>query len=368
MCSQNVLDSESLTLYVPTMLKKCESGARGAFDTPLRQAQRLRGMGGGNQERPQPMFTGIITDIGRIEAIEERGDLRVRIGCGYDHSTVGLGASIACSGVCLTVVDKGDDWFAVDVSGETRSRTADGLWSEGSRLNLERSLDASRIVGDKFIIGSALVNLANLRQEQGRLVEARILLDEALPILKAALGEGHPAYATGLNNLALVHIDRGEVHTAVQLLTQALEIQRQALGERHPTYLLVLENTIRLQNVRRDRPAARQLIEQTAAVALEVLGEKHPEYGRHLVQLGKLASDAEQHALSEALLRTGGEAGGVTGWLVPGATWRLASPSSWLGQRTMVCSPRFADSIASSSDSAFLIVFSLLVSVDRQLP
>ena len=53
------------------------------------------------------MFTGIITDIGRIEAVEERGDRRVRIGCGYDLSTVGLGASIACSGVCLTVVDKG---------------------------------------------------------------------------------------------------------------------------------------------------------------------------------------------------------------------------------------------------------------------
>ena len=72
------------------------------------------------------MFTGIITDIGRIEAAEERGDLRVRIGCGYDLSTVGVGASIACSGVCLTVIDKGEQWFAVDVSAETRNRTEPG--------------------------------------------------------------------------------------------------------------------------------------------------------------------------------------------------------------------------------------------------
>ena len=78
------------------------------------------------------MFTGIITDIGRIEAVEARGDLRVRIACGYDMAGVDLGASIACSGVCLTVVDKGEGWFAVDVSAETQSRTAPGLWSEGT--------------------------------------------------------------------------------------------------------------------------------------------------------------------------------------------------------------------------------------------
>ena len=73
------------------------------------------------------MFTGIITDIGRVLAAEERGDLRLRIGSGYDMAGVDLGASIACSGVCLTVVDKGADWFAVDVSGETASRTCSPL-------------------------------------------------------------------------------------------------------------------------------------------------------------------------------------------------------------------------------------------------
>ena len=68
------------------------------------------------------MFTGIITDVGRIVAVERRGDLRLRIACGYDMTSVDLGASIACSGVCLTVVDKGTDWFAVDVSAEKIGR------------------------------------------------------------------------------------------------------------------------------------------------------------------------------------------------------------------------------------------------------
>ena len=99
------------------------------------------------------MFTGIITDVGRIEAAEQRGDLRVRIGCGYDMETVALGASIACSGVCLTVVDKGENWFAVDVSAETVSRTAPGLWSEGGRLNLERSLRLGDELGGHIVTG-----------------------------------------------------------------------------------------------------------------------------------------------------------------------------------------------------------------------
>jgi riboflavin synthase len=99
------------------------------------------------------VFTGITTDIGTVRSAEQRGDLRVTIACGYDMGTVDLGASIACSGVCLTVVDKGDDWFAVDVSGETRSRTAEGLWSEGSRLNLERSLRVGDELGGHIVAG-----------------------------------------------------------------------------------------------------------------------------------------------------------------------------------------------------------------------
>lgn len=99
------------------------------------------------------MFTGIVTDIGRIVAAEQRGDLRLRIACGYDMDTVPLGGSIACSGVCLTVIDKGPDWFAVDVSTETRARTAPGQWEEGRRLNLERALRLGDELGGHIVTG-----------------------------------------------------------------------------------------------------------------------------------------------------------------------------------------------------------------------
>src|SRR5688500_20264784 len=99
------------------------------------------------------MFTGITTDIGTVRSAEPRGDLRLTIACGFDMATVELGASIACSGVCFTVVDKGDDWIAVDVSGETQSRTAADLWREGSRLNLERSLRVGDELGGHIVSG-----------------------------------------------------------------------------------------------------------------------------------------------------------------------------------------------------------------------
>ncbi len=99
------------------------------------------------------MFTGIITDLGEIVEREERGDLRLRIRTGYDLGTVALGASIACSGVCLTVVDKGDDWFAVDVSAETLSRTARDMWAGGARLNLERALRVGDELGGHIVTG-----------------------------------------------------------------------------------------------------------------------------------------------------------------------------------------------------------------------
>ncbi len=103
------------------------------------------------------MFTGIITDIGTVRSIEQRGDLRLVIGSGYDMDSVAIGASIACSGVCLTVVDKGRDdagggWFAVDASGETISRTAP-LWVQGSRLNLERALRVGDELGGHIVTG-----------------------------------------------------------------------------------------------------------------------------------------------------------------------------------------------------------------------
>src|SRR5207248_11663742 len=99
------------------------------------------------------MFTGIVTDIGTVRTAEQRGDLRLEIETGYDIATSDLGASIACSGVCLTVVDKGEGWFAVDVSGETVSRTATDHWREGAKLNLERSLRLGDELGGHIVTG-----------------------------------------------------------------------------------------------------------------------------------------------------------------------------------------------------------------------
>lgn len=99
------------------------------------------------------MFTGIITDMGEIRAIEQRGDLRARIASGYDMAGVDLGASIACDGVCLTVVDKGADWFDVDVSAETVSKTNLGTWAPGRAVNLERALKVGDELGGHIVSG-----------------------------------------------------------------------------------------------------------------------------------------------------------------------------------------------------------------------
>jgi riboflavin synthase len=103
------------------------------------------------------MFTGIITDVGEIAAVERQGDLRARISATYPPDSVALGASIACDGVCLTVVDKGLDgarpWFAVDVSGETVSKTTLGDWAAGRRVNLERALKVGDELGGHIVSG-----------------------------------------------------------------------------------------------------------------------------------------------------------------------------------------------------------------------
>ena len=117
------------------------------------------------------MFTGIITDIGTVRSAEQKGDLRLTIGSSYDMDTVDLGASIACSGACLTVVDKGEDWFAVDVSQETVSKTAAGLWDEGAQLNLERALRVGDELGGHIVTGhvDAIVTVTKAEEVGGSL-------------------------------------------------------------------------------------------------------------------------------------------------------------------------------------------------------
>jgi riboflavin synthase len=103
------------------------------------------------------MFTGIITDLGRIARIEPRGDTRLVIECGYDPATIDIGASTACSGICLTVVERGardgGAWFAVDASRETVERTTLGRWIVGERINLERALRLGDELGGHLVSG-----------------------------------------------------------------------------------------------------------------------------------------------------------------------------------------------------------------------
>jgi riboflavin synthase len=102
------------------------------------------------------MFTGIVTDRGVVRHIEKRGDAHIVIGTNYDTGAIDIGASIACSGICLTVVDKGntkDRWFAVTASEETRSRTTLGQWKPDDSVNLERPLRIGDELGGHIVTG-----------------------------------------------------------------------------------------------------------------------------------------------------------------------------------------------------------------------
>jgi riboflavin synthase len=116
------------------------------------------------------MFTGIITDIGTVLALHRQGDLRARIGTSYDVDGIDIGASIACDGVCLTVVDLGrspQNWFEVQISGETLSCTTLGGWGPGHRVNLERALRVGDELGGHIVSGhvDGLAQVIGIRPE-----------------------------------------------------------------------------------------------------------------------------------------------------------------------------------------------------------
>lgn len=102
------------------------------------------------------MFTGIVTDVGKVKRVEKRGDTHIVIATRYDVGSIDIGASIACSGICLTVTDKGrgdDRWFAVSASGETVAKTTIGKWKEGQTVNLERPLRLGDELGGHIVAG-----------------------------------------------------------------------------------------------------------------------------------------------------------------------------------------------------------------------
>ena len=113
------------------------------------------------------MFTGIITDVGTIRSVVQRGDLRIEIATAYDVTTVDMGASIACDGVCLTVVEKTSDSFCVDVSAESAGLTNIGGWTAGRPINLERALKVGDELGGQIVSGhvDGVAEIVALRDE-----------------------------------------------------------------------------------------------------------------------------------------------------------------------------------------------------------
>lgn len=117
------------------------------------------------------MFTGIVTDVGKVLSLQQEGDLRARIGTGYDMETVDIGASIACEGVCLTVVAKAPGWFDVQISAETVSKTNLRDWAVEKRLNLERALKVGDELGGHIVSGhvDGVAEVVGMAEEGGSL-------------------------------------------------------------------------------------------------------------------------------------------------------------------------------------------------------
>ena len=147
------------------------------------------------------MFTGIITDVGRIIELEQRGDLRARISTSYDTDNIDLGASIACDGVCLTVIELGHDWFEVEVSAETVSKTILGLetqnnpgstWGLGKPVNLERSLRIGDELGGHIVTGH-IDGVANVIEVENEGDSTRVVLEAPRKLMPFIASKGSVA-------------------------------------------------------------------------------------------------------------------------------------------------------------------------------
>lgn len=133
------------------------------------------------------MFTGIVTASGQVRSVERLGDIRLTIDSSLDMTGLEIGASVACSGVCLSMVDKGEGWFAAEVSAETLARTTIRDWQPGTLVNLERSLRVGDELGGHFVLGhvDGVAPIVDRRAEGGSVRFAFVAPEALMPYIAA---------------------------------------------------------------------------------------------------------------------------------------------------------------------------------------
>ena len=186
------------------------------------------------------MFTGIVTDIGEVIAAEPRaqGLARLKIACGYDRKTIDVGASIACSGVCLTVVARGEEgkraWFAVDAAAETLRTTTVGGWQRGTRVNLERALKIGDELGGHLVSGH-VDGTAEVLTREDLPDMARMTLRVPAPLARFIAAKGSVA----LDGVSLTVNDVDRDKLSVLIIPHTLAVT--TLGATRPGDALNLE-------------------------------------------------------------------------------------------------------------------------------
>ncbi|MFV0514124.1 MAG: riboflavin synthase [Jhaorihella sp.] len=165
------------------------------------------------------MFTGIITDIGTVTAIERDGDTRARIATGYDTGRIEIGASIASDGVCLTVVALGSDWYEVQFSAETLSKTNLGRWQPGTCINLERALRVGDELGGHIVSGH-VDGVAELIRRTPEGASTRITLRAPAELARFIAPKGSVA----LNGVSLTVNEVAGREFGINLIPHTLEV------------------------------------------------------------------------------------------------------------------------------------------------
>lgn len=173
------------------------------------------------------MFTGIITDVGRVRAVEERGDWRFYVRVPFDAATLALGASVACSGTCLTVVERDGDSLAFDVSAETLAKTTLGRWREGTPVNLERSLKLGDELGGHLVYGH-VDGLARLVERRAEGASTRFVFEAP----DALAGLVAPKGSVALDGVSLTVNEVEGRRFGVNVIPHTLAVT--TLGERQP--------------------------------------------------------------------------------------------------------------------------------------